>query len=82
MKDMTVVAPTATVESQFTRRAPVDTTCIGASPSLAQDRVRVATLPSLPSGSQQMDTSSFGAASLTQVPNSTQVPVQISLYRQ
>ena len=83
MKDMTVVpppaAPLATVESQFTRREPMDTTCIGASPSLAQDRFQVATLPSPASGSQPMDTSSFGAALLTQVPNSTQVPVQISL---
>ena len=83
LKDMTVVpppaAPPATVESNFTRREPMDTTCTGASLSLTQDRVQVATLPSPASSSWQMDTSSFGAALVIQVPNSTQAPLQISL---
>ena len=43
----------------------MDTTCIGAAPTLAQDRVQAATLPSPTSVSQQVDTSSFGAATLS-----------------
>ena len=54
-------------------------TSVGASLTQVQDNNQVAALPSLVSGSQQMDTSRVGAASLTKVQNSTQMLVQISL---
>ena len=83
MNDMTCVPPPAlppaSVESQVPRRVPMDITSAGVSPTQVQDRNQVATLPSPASGSQQMDTSRVGAASLTQVQNSTQELVQSSL---
>ena len=85
MKDMTAVppppVPPASAESQVPRRVPMDIISVGVSLAQVQDRSRVASLPS-PASAQQMDTSRVGAASLTQVQNSTQVAVQISLSHQ